>query len=240
MKQYWQRISSKIDALSLRERAIIFAMAALILVVLVNTTLLEPQYARQKQLAGRIKQEQSVLGGVQAEIRQKAMSMEADPDRAAKAKLQQLKDQSMQLQHALVDLQKGLVSPDKMSSLLEDILKKNGSLRLVSLKTLPATSLLGSASATNASAAMPKQEETASSTGANAIGKSVGGSVYKHGVELVLQGSYLDTMDYLSQLESMPWQLFWSQATLQVDEYPKTTLTLTLFTLSQHAKWLNL
>lgn len=240
MKEHWQRVASKIDALSLRERTIVFAMAALILVVLVNTALLEPQYARQKQLSQRIKQEQSVLGGVQAEIQQKAMSLDADPDRATRAKLQQLKDQSTELQLALADLQKGLVSPDKMSALLEDILKKNGSLRLVSLKTLPATSLLGSLPKAASPTDAVKHEETASSTAANAIHKSVAGSVYKHGVELVLQGSYLDTMDYLSQLEAMPWQLFWSQANLQVDEYPKTTLTLTLFTLSQNAKWLNL
>jgi MSHA biogenesis protein MshJ len=240
MKQYWQRIASKVDALSLRERAIIFAMAALILVVLVNTALLEPQYARQKQLTQRIKQEQSVLGGVQAEVRQKAMSLESDPDRTAKANLLQLKDQSAQLQLSLGDLQKRLVSPDKMAALLEDILKKNKSLQLVSLKTLPASSLIGSVTNMNSAPSSAMPEVTATAAGANVIGQSIGGSIYKHGVELVLQGTYLDTMDYLSQLESMPWQLFWSQANLHVDEYPKTTLTLTLFTLSQNAKWLNL
>ncbi|HEV2610411.1 MAG TPA: MSHA biogenesis protein MshJ [Noviherbaspirillum sp.] len=243
MKQYWQKISLKIDALSLRERAIIFAMSALILVVLVNTTLLEPQYARQKQLTQRITQEQSLIAGAQAEIKQKAMSLEVDPDRSAKIRLQRLKEQSAELQLALRDLQKGLVTPDKMSVLLEDILKNNDALKLVSLKTLPVASLLGTTAPADIAASSKsedKRPEQVVTAAQNTIGGAVGGAVYKHGVEIVLQGSYLDTMKYLTQLETMPWQLFWGEARLHVDEYPKATLTLTLFTLSQNEKWLHL
>jgi MSHA biogenesis protein MshJ len=47
-------------------------------------------------------------------------------------------------------------------------------------------------------------------------------------------------MNYLEQLEAMPWQLLWANAKLNVDEYPKSTLTLRLFTLSLDKKWLNL
>jgi MSHA biogenesis protein MshJ len=64
--------------------------------------------------------------------------------------------------------------------------------------------------------------------------------VFTHGVEIVVQGSYLDMLHYMDALESMPWQLFWSKARLQVEEYPKATLTLTLYTLSLDKKWLNL
>jgi len=241
MNQYWQRISLKIDALSLRERAIIFAMAALILVVFINTLLLEPQYARQKQFSQRVKQEQSLIAGLQAEIKQKALSMELDPDAVAKARLKHAKTQAAQLQTALLDMQNGLVSPDKMSALLEDILKKNRSLRLVSLKTMPASSLLDSLSDTKQGASgKPADAAPASTATKPSTGTRSAASIYRHGVEIVLQGSYLDTMAYLKQLEEMPWQLFWSRATLSVDENSKSNLTLTLFTLSPEEKWLNL
>jgi MSHA biogenesis protein MshJ len=65
-------------------------------------------------------------------------------------------------------------------------------------------------------------------------------AVYKHGVEIVVQGSYPDMVDYLTDLESMPWQLFWANAKLNVDSYPKSSLTLTLFTLSLDKKWLHI
>jgi MSHA biogenesis protein MshJ len=238
MKQYWQRIVLRIDVLSLRERAMIFAAAAVILITLVNTVLLEPQFAKQKQLSERIRQEQEKIAEIQAEIQQKVKSQAIDPDAATRMRLQALKQQSAQMQGAMRDVQKGLVSPDKMSELLESILKQNGRLRLVSLKTLPVTGLNEMVATENKTAG----EKTATATVSPAKQESqpAAGFVYRHGVEIMVQGGYLDMMNYMAALEAMPWQLFWGRAKLSVDEYPKATLTLTLFTLSLDKAWLNI
>lgn len=238
MKQYWQRLVSRIDALSLRERAMIFAMAAVILITLVTTVLLDPQFARQKQLSERIKQEQEKTAEIQAEIQQKVRAQATDPDAANRMRLQALKQQSAQMQGAMRDVQKGLVPPDKMSGLLENILKQNGRLRLVSLKTLPVTDL-NELVATESKTAGEKTAAAPASP-AKPVNQPAAGFVYMHGVEIMVQGGYLDMMNYLAALEAMPWQLFWGRAKLSVDEYPKTTLTLTLFTLSLDKAWLNI
>jgi MSHA biogenesis protein MshJ len=242
MKQYWQRIALKVDALSLRERVIIFAMAALILIALVQTAILESQTAKQKQLSQRIKQDQSKIAGMQSQIQQTTTSPQVDPDKANQARLEDLKQQAAQMQAALRDMQNGLVSPDKMSALLEEILKKNEALHLVSLKTLPASSV---AEQTNAAGRLVESAiaSTRNKSDIKPAAKpevALYDTVYKHGVEIVVQGGYLDIMNYLEQLEAMPWQLLWAKANLNVDEYPKSTLTLTLFTLSLDKKWLNL
>lgn len=238
MKQFWQRMVLRIDMMSLRERAMIFAMAAVILITLVNTVLLDPQFAKQKLLSERIKQEQEKVTGTQAEIQQKVRSQAIDPDAATRVRLQALKQQSAQMQEAMRDVQKGLVSPDKMSELLESILKQNGRLRLVSLKTLPVTGLNELVSTESKTAG----EKTAAATALPARQESqpAAGFVYRHGVEVTVQGGYLDMMNYMAALEAMPWQLFWGRAKLSVDEYPKATLTLTLFTLSLDKAWLNI
>lgn len=239
MKRYWQRMQIKIDALTLRERAIIFGMAVLILLTLMNTLVWDPTYASQKQLTQRIKKDQVEIALAQATI-QKAMSLhESDPDRAAKQLLEQYQEQISKMRGSLNDMQKGLVPPDRMPALLEDLLKQNKGLRLVSLKTLPVTSL-----AEQASAEEKRIDSALAATrdgpGNKPKARPVADNVYKHDVEIVLQGGYLDMMNYLAQLEAMPWHLFWSKAKLNVDEYPKTTLTLNLFTLSLDRKWLNL
>jgi MSHA biogenesis protein MshJ len=242
MKQHWQRVALKIDALTLRERAIIFAMAAVILIMLFNTTLLEPQFAKQKQLTQRIKQDQSKIAGMQGQIQQKTTSPQVDPDKANKARVEDLRQQAAQMQAAFRDMQNGLISPNKMPSVLEEILKKNGALQLVSLKTLSASSVTEDARAeekpVERTPASIKNKAEAKPT-VSAEG-AVSNTVYKHGVEIVVQGGYLDIMNYLAQLEAMPWQLLWAKAKLNVDEYPRSTLTLTLFTLSLDKKWLNL
>lgn len=64
--------------------------------------------------------------------------------------------------------------------------------------------------------------------------------LYRHGVEMVLQGTYLDMVAYMEALESLPVQLFWGRAQLDAQNYPEATLTLTLYTLSLDDKWLKL
>ncbi|MCP2937826.1 type 4a pilus biogenesis protein PilO, partial [Salmonella enterica subsp. enterica serovar Typhimurium] len=58
-----------------------------------------------------------------------------------RVRLQALRQQLAEMQHNLKELQKGLVSPERMSSLLEDILRRNGKLRLIALKTLPVATI---------------------------------------------------------------------------------------------------
>lgn len=104
MKQYWQRISLRIDALSLRERAMVFLMAALVVITLINTVLLDPLFSRQKLLSQQMAQEQTQIASIQAEIQQKVRLHTMDPDAANRARLQQLKQQAGQLHASLQDM----------------------------------------------------------------------------------------------------------------------------------------
>lgn len=237
MKQQWQKIALKIDALSLRERAMVFVAATALLLMVINSTLLNPQLLKQKLTSENIRQEQEQIAAIQTEIQQKVSGQKADPDAVNRSRIQELKQQSEQLHGQLMDMQKGLVAPEKMAGLLEDILKRNGGLQVLSLRTLPVSDLTDTKTAANVAgptgaASLPGKEkiETPSSSGV----------IYKHGVEIVVQGSYPDIMHAMAAMESMPWQLFWSKATLNADEYPRATLTLTLYTLSLDKKWLNI
>ncbi|RJF98840.1 type II secretion system protein M [Noviherbaspirillum saxi] len=237
MKEYWQKLALRIDALSLRERAMAFGIAALILVSMVNSFLVDPQFSQQKKLAQQVNQNQQQIAAMQAEIRQRVMSHDVDPDAATRLRLEQLLQQSAKMKSEFTGMQHGLVSPDKMPLLLEDLLKRDGRLRLKSLKTLPVSSLNepleAAPPAGGPQAAKPAQKEQAD----QAEPKS---AVYKHGVEIVVVGNYADIANYLDQLERMPWRLFWAKAKFNVEAYPDSSLTLTLFTLSLDKKWLNI
>lgn len=227
MKQYWQRISQKIDALTQRERMIVFALAVVLLIALLNAVLLDSQAAKQRQLSRQLTQNQARMLEIQTELQQRMRMDAMDPDAANHKRLQMLKQQSAQMHAALQEMQKSIVSPDKMSDLLESILRQNGKLRLVSLKTLEATGLTDSPSLSQ-----PATKDKTES-------KPLPDAVYRHGVELEIQGSYADLTSYLASLEALSWQLYWGNARLRVEEYPKATLVLTVFTLSLDKKWLN-
>lgn len=234
MKQAWHKLALKIDAMSLRERVIIFAIAVLILVLLINAALLDPQYAKQSKLSQQIKEQQAQIADIQNQIQQRVKAQANDPDYDVRVRMQALRQRAQQMNDALGDVQKGLVPPDRMAALLESVLKKNDKLLLLSLKTLPVKRLNDAVDADEKPApdALPislADEESDAVKG-----------VFKHTVELKVQGSYMDMMAYMKSLEDMPWQIFWGNAELTVDDYPKATLTLTLFTLSLDKKWLNL
>ncbi len=247
MKPYWQKLSTRIDAMSLRERVLIFLMAAVILLVLLNLLLLDPQFTRQKQLSQRITGEQAQIAAIQAEIQQKVRAQASDPDVVPRQQLEQARRRAAQLRGELQQTQDALVAPEKMPALLEAILKRDGRLRLVSLKTLPVSDLAPSAAADNkaqdaaasAAAAVVAVADGAAPAAATAADAGIG-TVYRHGVEITVAGSYPDMMRYMAELEAMPWQLYWGKAQLRVESWPQARLTLTLFTLSLDKKWMNL
>jgi MSHA biogenesis protein MshJ len=287
LRQKWQRLATKVDSLSLRERAIIFGAVAVLLFTLVNDVILDPEFAKQKQLSEQIKSNEQRMEQIQAEIRQ-TIKVQSDPDEEGRKRLTEVKSQSRQMSADLLEMQKGLVSPDKMSALLEDILKRNGNLRLVSLKTLPAASLGNAASGTGDRSGTGNPGGAAGTSGTSGTSGTAGTAgaaprvaelpgapakvdgaapaipanpatptlrsggretvkadttptlVYTHGVEIVVDGTYLDMMHYMAALEAMPWQIFWGRARLDVTSYPDSRLALTVYTLSLDKKWLNL
>ncbi len=249
MKQTWQRFAAKIDGLALRERVIIFIAALLVMMGIVNSLVLGSQFDKETALSQQIAQDQSQIAGIQADIHSRIAAYSHDPDAVKKAQLNLLHLKSDQMRVDMQNMQKGLVAPDRMTALLQDILKQNGKLHLVSLRTLPATGLNepdpadkpASAAAAATSAAAPAAAgKPATPAAAQPVSAPAGAQVYKHGVEIVIEGNYLDMVDYMTALEKMPWQLFWGKAKLTADESSKLSLTLTLYTLSLDKNWLNI
>jgi MSHA biogenesis protein MshJ len=252
LKQMWIKFSSRIDALGMRERVMIFLMAVVVLIAIFDTTILSGEFAQETELSQQIARDQSEISGMQAEIRIKTDNYNLHPDAPKLAELKVLQQKSEQMRGQLQDMQKGLVSPDRMSTLLADLLKQNGKLRLVSLRTIPVSGLTDPEPGTKAEAEKTAEEKAgqkavddASKTGQKLADVKdavpmIGPVVYKHGVELVIEGDYADIVNYMSALEAMPWQLFWGKARLTADDTPKRTLTLTLYTLSLDKKWLNI
>lgn len=222
MKQVWERLSLRIDALSLRERVMAFAAVLATVVYLAYQLVLGPLFARQEALGDKIAQQQNSIAAIESQIDARARASTVDPDAANRARLQELMAETEQLGADLRAMQQSLVLPQQVVPLLERMLRANGRLRLVSLQTLPVSGLPGA----------PLMERAA--------GKPAQELVYRHGVEITLEGSYGDMVDYLSALQSLPVRVIWGKAKLDAKDYPASRLTLTLYTLSLDADWMKL
>jgi MSHA biogenesis protein MshJ len=230
MKQRWLALSARIDAFTVRERVLVFAASAAAIVFIAHSIVLGPLLRKQATLRAQISQQQNNVAGIDAEITQKVQAFQNDPDAVVRERLAAVKAEAAQQGENLRAMQKGLVPPERMAPLLDTILRANARLQLVSMKTLQVGPVNEMAAAAGVQAA-PDAAKPAATTA---------DMLYRHGVEVSVRGNYLDLVDYMGALESMPAQLFWGRALLEVEEYPNSRLTLTLYTLSLDPKWMKL
>jgi MSHA biogenesis protein MshJ len=207
--QYVERL----DAMALRERVLIFAALALMLILIANSVFISPLRAQQRILVTEMAQQQKELETLQAQVERLVKGSADDPDAANRRREIALREELRQLNSRIVEEQRRFTPPQLMRGLLEEMLEKNRRLALVDLKTLPVAPIAG-------------QRPGAS------------GGMYRHGIELTLRGSYGELHDYLQTLEKLPNQLYWSRAELTVAKYPVLTLKLTVHTLSFDRAWL--
>ena len=233
IKQRVLDVAARMDALSLRERGMVFGATIAVLAFAGYTLVLAPQDAKQAALRTQIEQQQAASAAIDAEITARVEGSRIDPDAQSRTRLNTMQQEMGQLGSELLALEHGLVPPERMGPLVEGILRANGRLKLVSMRTLPAEPLAApGATAATAAPAAP-------ATPAPAAGGDVP-LLYRHGVEVTVRGNYLDMVDYMSTLDAMPTRMFWGRAQLDVETYPTARLTLTLHTLSLDRQWMKL
>jgi MSHA biogenesis protein MshJ len=224
VKAMWKRYAERIDAATLRERAMIFAAAALVVVTLLQSLLIEPQLRREREISSQQAARAAERATLQAELQKLVTTRKQDPNREARKRLETLRGELAGLEAAIASEQKKFTAPDQMRTVLEDLLSRNKRLRLVDLKTLPAATL----------GEVRGRDVTAPKPPASAADRLI----YRHGVELTLSGSYLDMLAYLTELEKLSAQMYWGRMELTVAEYPTVTLKVTAYTVSLDRAWL--
>ena len=217
MKELWLKYEARIDALSLRERVMVFVAALVVVLFLGNALFIDPAVMRKRVLVDQMTRQSKELQGLQLQIAE-LEKKRADPDAANVTRRDNLRNEIAVIDDSLKDMRSSLVPAQNMKALLQDVLARKPRLQLVAMRTLPVAPLVDKS---------------------NAAEKAVtGGGVFKHGIQVTVQGSYADLHDYLSRLEKINWRMFWAQASLNTDDYPRLALTVTVYTLSLDKAWL--
>lgn len=239
MKARLRALANRINARTLRERMMLFGATTAVIVFLLYSLFLNPLLVRQAALRAQVSQQQGNISGIDSEIGAMLQAYELDPNAVANARLAVLDLETTQLSASLRTMQKGLVAPENIAPLLETILKANGRLQLVSMRTLPASPFGAAALPPNAAGKPPAALSATPIVPAPAP-TAAPDLLYRHGVELTVRGNYLDMVAYLDALEALPTRLFWAGAALEVEQYPNARLSLTVYTLSLDKKWMTL
>ena len=198
----------RIDALSPRERVILFLLLLAGLWLTLDSLLLKPRdkaiHAQQAALRAadeRIARAQDALG---------RRALQVDPARLAQQRLETARQTLDARMHA--NTQGHLVAAKDMAQVLQGLLRNQPGLRLTSLKTLPPEAVGPSGDARAA-------------------------ALFRQGVRISLAGSYENLVRYMESLEGLPVGFYWARAELDASRHPEIELTLTLYTLSTEQTW---
>lgn len=208
-----QRIATRVDAMSLRERAMLAIIILLLLWGGWQSFLMGPLGVQRKQAAERIENARNTVAGLNSSIQALASQRNNDPLAELRLQLELLQTQRKAVDGQLSDATRSLIDPQQMGSVLEAILAKQQGLRLLAIRSVPGEPLnLQSA------AGLPP--------------------IWRHGLRIEVEGGYLELLRFLQQIDALPWEFVWTDLSLAVDEQQRSRLTLTLHSLSLKSGWL--
>lgn len=207
----FETAAARFDRLSLRERLLVLAAVLAVLVVLWDALLLGPLEVRRRALSSEV---DSLQAGITATAAALQSSVDNDPTRNALTQIARTRRDIEALDRQLHSATVGLLPPERMAVVLQDVLRSRQQVRLVSLRTETATALLP--------------------------GSSDQAGPFLHPVELVLRGHYLDILDYLRALEGLHWRLYWKTLELDNSAYPIDRVRIEIATVSLDRAWLGI
>ncbi|MDT8439246.1 MAG: hypothetical protein RQ729_09595 [Wenzhouxiangellaceae bacterium] len=205
-----QSLESRVDALALRERALLLAALLAIAFFLVDALLLRPQQQRREQISGQIEQVEQRVSTISQSIEQLAKRAGDDPDIELRARRDQLQALLATLQTELAEFGTGLVTPEAALDNLEQLLRARPGLKLLALNSQPA---------------VPVDPDNPS-------------GLFLHRVELVLEGGFGDVLAYLRESEDRLPGLHQELLRIEVQQWPTNRATLVLFMLALNEDWL--
>ena len=222
MKQSWEQVTRRFDTLRPRERVMVFVAGVAIIAGLGFVLAIDSALTKHRILAASADKHRADLAQMQKQNAELSRVLAQDPDAEGRKQIDDLQHRLGGYDTELRGVQQGLVPPRQMAKVLEDMLNRDSHVRLVKLRTLPVAALV----------------EPAGGPAAKSSPTSAKNVVYKHGLELTVEGSYLDLLAYQLRLENLPWRMFFARTNVNSLDYPKVFMTITLYTLSLEEAWL--
>jgi len=205
-------LQATVDNLSLKERLLVFVTGLMLLGSAWYLGLMQPLDQQITRNRSEIKslRERIEMYNQNLEVEVLQISSAGTGDRENLARIQGRLDE---INERLGGYVAELIDAAQMSRVLQDLLKEQSTLRLIRVRNLSPEALSASADALNT-------------------------TFYRHGLEIDFEGSYLACLEYLEEIEDLPWRFYWQLLDIEVLEYPRNRIRLEISTLSPDVEWI--
>ncbi len=213
-----QSLRQRVDARTQRERLLLAAAVAVIVVLVWEMAVRAPL----SQTTQEIRDETEGINQQTADLRTSLDDLEAKLAEARRegdqGRIERLRQRLTELDNTLQKRTRRLISPKQMVDVVRAMVASDDALRLISLANQPVEAVIKQDAAGESGKAIPR--------------------VYRHGVELVIEGDYFAVLDYLRRLENLDWAFDWRAVDIERRDYPTARATVSLATLSLEEDWI--
>jgi MSHA biogenesis protein MshJ len=213
-----QTLRERVDARTQRERLLLAGAVAVVVLLVWELAFRAPLSRTRSQLN---EEAQSVWADT-ANLRSSLSELERKVEQARgagdKRRLEQLRERVTELDETLQQRTRRLISPKQMVGVVRAMVDAEEKLTLVSLTNKPVETVI---------------EQAAVSEAGQPVSR-----VYRHGVEVVIEGDYFAVLRYLRRLENLDWPFDWRDLEVARGNYPTTRATISLATLSLEEDWI--
>jgi len=184
------QISAHYEALSTREKVLIFASSSALIVALMFLLLLEPQYLARAQAVENFSRSSAIVQDNQRQSEQLQQVLAMDPTASIREQLTQLQSQQSLLSQSIDDSKVAVLTPVELTEFLAIILQSAHSLRVEDFQLV--SEVFSAEEAEEQSSFLIKQK-----------------------IVLQLQGDKKGIDKYLQFLEQGPVTIYWDNITYQ-------------------------
>jgi len=216
--------AARFNALSLRERVLVLISLLVMLQLGWSNWFWGPLRTEQETLSSQVALEEEKLVSIKLKLEGAVDRSRTDPNKGLRRQLDNLQNELDSLEWQIREAAGSLIDPAEMVRFLEDMLERDGELKLVRLEKLKTEALTE-----------PESDREAD----NGIVARPQLSLYRHGFLVEFEGDFFSTLNYLENLEALPWKFFWDGVEFRVMEYPKARVQIRLHTLSFDEGWVS-
>jgi MSHA biogenesis protein MshJ len=190
MKKRINRIAAKVNALSVRERFLLFAVIVSLLGALTDTFFISPLMEQQKALVAQLDRKSTDMDALREKVNAEVLKRNLGRAAELTTGLAATREELAAVEREIAALFASSSDPVAMSALLGRVLKRSDKVALVRVVQ----------------------------ANADAVGTTQ--SAARGAVDITLSGQYLDLVEYLAALEKALPQARWSAVRLKADASP--------------------
>ena len=223
-RNQWNRVTVWYDERPVRERGLILATVAVLVLLVGWQFWVEPALVTVERFDAQlaeVRAERTQLLVTQSELEQQ---LARDPSEQLRQTLQARPARLDRIDQQITETTGQLIPPRDMVVMLQDMLATEKGLSLEGVQLLPPQPIYAQEPSETPADAQQDEERKA--------------LLYAHEVDIVVAGGYLETMQYLERLEAMGERLGWVMVEYEAAEWPSGTARIRVRTLSLEPAWL--